>query len=140
MTPLWKEERFYLATPHGPSLTDAYSYTYKGLGLHLAMQGAGTGKRARKPIWTLTHINTGLSVGYYHGSLSTAAEMGTEVAELLDWSFMGPDGWKNVEPEIKAKLQSVIKKYSGGKLPSVEHDPDFVRAGARAVMDKRESA
>ena len=74
--------------------------TYRGLGLHQA--GAYT--------WSLTHLNSGHRAYVLHGLFDEVIEHATQLAEAVDWSFVGLHGWMS-DPDFLTKLDFVSATY-----------------------------
>lgn len=41
-----------------------------------------------------------------------AFEIGIQIAKLGDWNFDSLDGWKNIEPDLRQKLQVLVEENS----------------------------
>jgi hypothetical protein len=90
----WQRERFKVACgvgSHGYA-EEVAGYTYRGLGLHWAMD------------WAITHLNTGHVLCYCRGGIKRSFAAATELAERFDWSFDGLQGWRNLDPEMSGKV------------------------------------
>ena len=88
----WKAEEFLNAL-RGMGPVSIAGYTHAGLGIYLG--GAS---------WSLIHLGSGHRVCRLKGTLERAALLGCEVAALTDWTFLGLDGWRNTDPDLKDKL------------------------------------
>lgn len=97
---LWRRGDLLIATPSGPQQVSGYSY--RGVGLHLDA----------KPLWMISHQATGHALIHIVADRAVRFVIATEIAECTDWTFSGLDGWKNMDPELDAKLGVIGKKYS----------------------------
>lgn len=109
-------------------------YCCDTLAMQKVIRASPRGKRP--PIWSLTHLNTGHTVAHICAWEDRAFEIATEIYELIDWSFAGLHGWKNVEPQLPDMMQSIKAKYKKGVVD--------IRGGggseerARAILMSRE--
>jgi len=61
-------------------------------------------------VYGITHLNTGFLICRVRATSDDAAiAIASDIHAAGDWSFKGPDGWKNIDPEIKEKTYAVIK-------------------------------
>jgi hypothetical protein len=103
-------------------------YTYRGLGLFVHAH-------QEVPVWSLTHLNSGLAVHWMKGKLRFVSPVAAEYAELTDWTlFTLFDGWKQTDPDLKGKVRALRKKHGAMILPGLSHvagDNDAARLIAR---------
>ena len=103
----WKPATFMRALfVYGP--IKCVGYTYRGLGLWLAMPASPKGRRP--PTWFLIHLNSGHRVARIDGFVSDAFPIASEIAECADWDFNGLDGWRNQDPELPKKMSQIINR------------------------------
>lgn len=104
---MWKPEDFEVAWGSGAGAVAGY--TYRGLGLHVAINPSPKGKRPTR--WTLTHLNTGHRIGYLDGDVRTAFPVATDIAEAGDWDFLSFEGWKDRFPDAKERLAEIQERH-----------------------------
>jgi hypothetical protein len=132
MAEIWQPRDFLIAHVAGPQTVPGY--VYRGLGIHMQMKGSPKGRR--KPVWALTHLNTGHAICRLHGLVADAFPIATEVAECSDWAgFDGLTGWRNQDPDLPEKVKAIAAKNpkimtSGGSVSS--HEAALAVAEARA--------
>ena len=83
--------------------------TRAGLGLRLVVPASPKGRRPA--IWSLTHLNSGHRIATLHGDAAAVRQVADAVAELGDWTFGGLDGWRNVDPELPARLGQLVERF-----------------------------
>lgn len=107
---IWQPARFALAMPGGDPL-QVQGFTCRGLGLHQVIAPSPKGRRPG--LWSLTHLNSGHRVAGVEGSDATVFKAALAVAELGDWDFDAVDGWRNMDPELPARLGQLAKSWLG---------------------------
>lgn len=100
----WKPGPYLIARPEG--IIKVWGYTYRGLGLHMKYP-----EGLFKTLWCLTHLNSGHRINYIRGTMPEAMAIATETAHVTEWDFDGLDGWKNREPDLKAKMKALDLKH-----------------------------
>lgn len=98
----WTFKKFLIATHDG--IKSVEGYIYRGLGIHLK-------RRGNPPLWTVTHLRTGHRILFLRAAYEKAISIATELAEVTEWDFDGLYGWKNRDPDIKAKVTAIEEKY-----------------------------
>jgi hypothetical protein len=97
---IWKATSFLIATASG--IESVNGYVCDGLGLHTK----------RRNMWHLTHLRTGHCVFISRGNLERGKSIGDRALECGNWDFDIFDGWKNRDPELKSKVESLFHKES----------------------------
>ncbi len=126
----WIYQPYKIASPAGIKTVDGL--TYKGIGIHMKFPSGVV----KPPFWEITHLNSGHRICYIAAPLERTRQIATEIADMADWDFQGLEGWRNLDPEIRDKMNAIEEKYhpdivrKGGKHPL---DPDQ----AREIMLKR---
>lgn len=106
----WKDARYPVAC--AAAVVKVSGYTYKGLGLHIWPRNKPRKRKGVEPPpppppeWTLTHLGSGLSVAHITGTVSEVFPLASQIADLSDWTFDGPKGFRNMDPELPAKLKA----------------------------------
>lgn len=130
---MWQPNKFLIADSWSPDRHhEVYGYTYRGLGIHMILDGSPKGRRP--PTWGLKHLGSGHGVCWIKGKVSVAFVIAGEIADCGDWqAFDGLTGWANTDPELPAKLKAIMNRYpkatgrGGGN-----HDDEAARAIAIA--------
>jgi hypothetical protein len=102
-------------------------YTYRGLGLWIAIDGSPKGRIP--PQWSLSHLGSGHNLCYIKGDVATAFPIATEIAEAGDWGFLSLDGWRDRFPDAPKRLDEIIARY-----------PKLCSRGARRGADREVAA
>lgn len=97
-------------------------WVLNGLGLYKTDEG----------FWWLVHINSGqgvvrLGVDPENGPnhLFEILGIADEVVDATNWTFEAPDGWKNHDPALPAKLNAIAAKFPGWvESPARHHRMD----------------
>ncbi len=122
---MWRPETFDVAYPNGP--VPKAGYTYRGLGLFVAIEASPKGRRP--PEWSLTHLGSGHNVALLKGTVATVFPVATEIAESGDWEFISLFGYKDRFPEAATRLLEIIAGH-----------PKIVRRmGTSGIKDKGRS-
>lgn len=103
---MWEASEFLIAGSAG--VHSVAGYTYKGLGMHIAVEASPKGRRP--PVWCLTHLGSGHGICRIPGNVTTAFPIASEIAEIGDWSFDGLTGWLNRDPDLLVKSLAIIEK------------------------------
>src|ERR1700721_724283 len=126
----WKPDNFLKTQYYGPEAVTGY--TYRGLGLHIAIKASPKGRRP--PTWSLTHLGSGLRVAMIKGKVIDTFPIASEIAEWGDWDFDGIDGWRNRDPELPKKLVDVCAKYKCVTIGAGNHHPNTENVVCEVVM------
>ena len=128
---IWQPASFMLAT-NALVPTEVAGYVYRGLGIHMAIGPSPKGRRP--PKWRLTHLSTGHAIAQISGFVADALPIASRIAECGDWSFGDLDGWRNMDPELPAKVAAIAKaeprcefRRGGGRLRAVAQSIAFAR-------------
>lgn len=132
----WTPACFFRAVPSGAPVEER-GYLYRGL----ALKHHGWAMPRSRTRWTLIHIGSGSAVMCFVGSVSTVMPVAGEIAECTDWTLFDlPDGWKQTDPELPAKVKAICEAHPEA-CPELESDGRQVSAeDARAVIEAREMA
>jgi hypothetical protein len=95
----WRVQKYLIGLP--PDTQEMRTgLVYRELGLH----------QAYDDVWSLTHLNSGHRAFTLYGLLGDIVEAATAIAEAVDWSFKGLEGWKS-DPDFLKKLEAATAKY-----------------------------
>ena len=103
----WKPEKITIALFDKAQRRDGFEYL--GLGLHQLI-GAWP-EMNWKPTWGLYHLGSGHVIVSIKAEDAEVFSIATEIAEAGDWTFDGPDGWRNQFPDIWEKLALIQHSY-----------------------------
>lgn len=129
----WNAETFEIAHPTMPIPTSGY--TYRGLGLHIAISPSPKGRRPAR--WALTHLGTGHRLAFLDGDVATAFPIATEIAEAGNWDFLSPKGWRDCFPDAKARLEEVCAAHPKVAILTVSKPDSFHADIARQIASNR---
>ncbi len=120
----WQKTTMWIAFTTGPEKKDGWEY--KGLGLF---------KVGRK--YSLTHLGTGMRAALLPAPIAEAKRIGAIIAECADWDWSGPDGYKNVEPDIREKLRVCLDALGIERPMSTNATREDKRAAAQEIARLR---
>lgn len=119
----WRKSKMWIAFSRGPETRNGWEY--KGLGL-FSIGGK----------YSLTHLGTGMRIALLPAPIAAAKKTAVAVAECANWEWSGPDGYKNVEPEVRAKLRKCLAEL-GIDRPMGNATREDQRAAAREIARLR---
>lgn len=132
----WSAERFKVTIPgtSPPVLWETKGWVY-----HRSRARAGHVGLCLDAFghWWIVHLKSGYRVLRMEGEARDVMPLATEVAEITDWSFDGPTGWRKTDPELAGKLAMVWAKNPVLIPWNMEGPPfDAVRAIRQAAEEK----
>ena len=89
-------------------------FTYRGLGIHLEMEGSPKGRR--KPRWNLSHLGSGHLVTSINAHRSEAFAIATEIAEAGDWEFDSFAGMGDRFPNARDEVERILASHGRERL------------------------
>lgn len=115
----WHQRLIWLATdPPENRLVPCYA----GLAVHRTVE---RGPRAKRFPWVITHIGSG-HVVVRMPRYTDARALVRALAPLGDWTWTGPEGWKNQWPNFREDVSTFLKEHpltAGRQRAIVKGDP-----------------
>ena len=131
----WKPASFFRANPGGAPI-EAWGYEHRGL----ALRHAGWATPRSETRWTLIHIGSGGAVMRFTGSVATVMPVAGEIAACSDWTLFGlPDGWRQTDPELPAKVGAICEAHPEARPDTAFAAPQISVEDAHAVIEAREA-
>lgn len=121
----WRAGNYLIASWNAPQ--EQPGRTANGLGMAQLWRGSPKGRRA--PGWCLTHLGSGLRVCIIEAHEPEAFVIADRVAELGDWGFDGPEGWRNIDAQLMERFSVLVAQT-----------PKITVAGARSLEDRDRTA
>ncbi len=102
--PKWEPARFAIATPNGAQIVGGH--IYRGLGMYQTLPASPKGRRP--PTWCLMHLASGHAIVDIKKHNDSAFDTAAQIAEMADWSFIAPDGWRNSDPDLINRIKALL--------------------------------
>lgn len=92
-------------------------------------------------IWCIAHFNTGHAVARVEGTQAAAFQLGEEIADVGDWTFVGPTDWQATQPDLQQRVTDVVKAYieRGAFMLNKGYDADLAATVYTARGPKQDS-
>ena len=131
----WQPAQFFVASPGGEPV-EAWGYQWRGL----ALRHSGWAVPRTETKWWLIHLGSGSVILRLVGNVAMVMPVAAAVAECGDWTLFDlPDGWRQTDPELPAKVAAICQEHPEVKPDTSVHGKRITDAEARTVIAARET-
>jgi hypothetical protein len=132
----WRPAQFFRAVPGGAPI-ETWGYERQGL----ALRHSGWATPRTDTQWTLIHLGSGGAIMRFTGTVAVVMPVAGEIADCSDWTLFDlPDGWKQTDPELPAKVGAICDAHPEARPETAYAADEISEADARAVIQIRELA